>query len=297
MTKWLSHSGKALEQVLSAHPRLRPVAWAGGGATLIALFSIRAVSGAEFAFMSLALLPVIWSAWVTGRAGGRVMALLASATWIAGDLASDREFPSAWVPWLNGLVHAVMYLLVATLAAELQVALQREHDRATRDELTGLLNRRHFLDAGQLEVARAIRHERPLTVLFLDLDHFKQLNDSQGHHSGDEALQAVAQALLRSVRSTDLVARLGGDEFAAMLLEVDQEGSSQAVQRLAETANAAVSGYPSLSVSVGAARFAYPTPPLADMLRAADLLMYRAKQAGRGSLNVEDFPASKRHAA
>ncbi len=74
------------------------MAWAGGGATLIALFSIRAVSGAEFAFASLALLPVIWSAWVTGRAGGWVMALLASATWIAGDLASDREFSNAWVP-------------------------------------------------------------------------------------------------------------------------------------------------------------------------------------------------------
>lgn len=297
MRKWLSNSGMALEQALSAHPRLRPVAWAGGGATLIALFLIRASSGAEFAFASLALLPVIWSAWVSGRAGGWVMALLATATWIAGDLASDREFSSAWVPWLNGLVHAVMYLLVATLAAELQGLLQREHDRATRDELTGLLNRRHFLDAGQLEVARAIRHERPLTVLFLDLDHFKQLNDSQGHHSGDEALKVVAQALVRSVRSSDLVARLGGDEFAAMLVEVDQEGSSQAVRRLAETANAALSAYPSLSVSVGAARFAYPTPPLADMLRASDLLMYRAKQAGRGSLSVEDFPATWRNVA
>ena len=292
MIKWLSNSGVALEQALSAHPRLRPVAWAGGGATLIALFSIRAVSGAEFAFASLALLPVIWSAWVTGRAGGWVMALLASATWIAGDLASDREFSSPSVPWLNGLVHALMYLLVATLAAELQGLLRREHDRATRDELTGLLNRRHFLDAGQLEVARAIRHKRRLTVLFMDLDHFKQLNDSQGHHAGDEALKAVAQSLLSSVRSTDLVARLGGDEFAAMLVEVDQEGGSMAVQRLAATANAALSAYPSLSVSVGAARFADPTPPLEDMLGAADLLMYRAKQAGSGSLVVEDFPAS-----
>lgn len=297
MSKWLSNSGWALEQALSAHPRLRPVAWAGGGATLIALFLIRAATGAEFAFASLALLPVIWSAWVTGRAGGWVMALLASATWIAGDLASDREFSNAWVPWLNGLVHAVMYLLVATLAAELQGILQREHGRATRDELTGLLNRRHFLGVGQLEVARATRHARPLTVLFLDLDHFKELNDSQGHHSGDEALKAVAQALLRSVRSTDLVARLGGDEFAVMLVEIDQEGSTQAVRRLAETANAALSAYPSLSVSVGAARFAHPTPPLADMLRAADSLMYRAKQAGRGSLNVEDFPATCSHDA
>jgi diguanylate cyclase (GGDEF)-like protein len=185
-----------------------------------------------------------------------------------------------------------MYLLVATLAAELQGLLRREHDRATRDGLTGLLNRQHFLDAGQLEVARAIRHGRPLTVLFMDLDHFKQLNDSQGHLAGDEALKAVAQSLLGSVRSTDLVARLGGDEFAAMLVEVDQERGSLAVQRLAATANAALSAYPSLSVSVGAARFVDPTPPLADMLRAADLLMYRAKQAGSGSLVVEDFPAS-----
>jgi diguanylate cyclase (GGDEF)-like protein len=266
------------------------VAWTGGGATLIALFSIRAASGAEFAFASLALLPVILCAWITGRTGGWVMALLASVMWIAGDLASDREFSSTWIPWINGLVHAVMYLLVATLAAELQGLLQREHDRATRDELTGLLNRRYFLEAGQLEIARAIRHRHPLTVIFLDLDHFKRLNDIQGHHAGDEALKAVAQALQRSARSSDLVARLGGDEFAAMLVEMDHESSSQAVRRLAESANAALSGYLSPSVSVGAARFAFPAPPLAEMLRVADSLMYRAKQAERGSLIVQDFP-------
>ena len=263
---------------------------------LIALFLIRVASGAEFAFASLALLPVMWTAWTTGRQAGWLMALLASATWIAGDLASDRAFSKSWVPWLNGLVHGLMYALVATLAAELRALLLREHERAVRDGLTGLLNRRHFLEAGALEVERSHRHAGPLTVLFLDLDRFKQLNDSQGHVAGDEALKAVARALSRSARTTDLVARLGGDEFAVMLPEADRDASDRAARRLSQAANAALTVFPGLSASVGVACFASPAPPVAEMLRAADALMYRAKQAGGGALVAEDFPSSRRDA-
>jgi diguanylate cyclase (GGDEF)-like protein len=293
MRPWVSTPGLAVERALSAHPRLGLVAWAGGVAALVALFLIRVASGAEFAFASLALLPVMWSAWTTGRKAGWVMALLAAATWVAGDLASDREFSPSWVPWSNGLVHGLMYGLVATVAAELSELLRREHDRATRDELTGLMNRRHFLDAGGLEVQRATRHQHPLTVLFLDLDHFKQLNDSQGHVAGDRALKAVARALQRSARTTDLVARLGGDEFAVMLPEADREASGHAARRLADAANAALKDFTGLTVSVGVACFGSPAPPVADMLRAADLLMYRAKHAGGGSMVVEDFPSAR----
>lgn len=290
MRAWLSNSGLAVEQALSGHPRLRLLAWAGGGVMLVALFSIRAVSGAEFAFASLALLPVMWSAWVTGRVGGCVMALLASATWIAGDLASDREFPRPWVPWINGLIHGVIYIMAATLASELQVLLRREHERATRDGLTDLLNQRQFLEAGRLEVERARRHRQPLTVLFLDLDHFKALNDSLGHNAGDEALKAVASALVASVRATDLVARLGGDEFAVLLVEVKPDETRHTVQRLHQAVNAALSGFAGLSVSLGAVYFDYPMPAVEEMLQVADSLMYRAKQDGGGAL-VVDFPA------
>lgn len=290
MRGWLTTSERAVDQALSAHPRLRLLAWASGGVTLMALFSIRAASGAEFAFASLALLPVIWSAWVTGRLGGWVMALLAASTWIAGDLASDREFPSLWVPWVNGAIHGCMYVLVASLAAKLQGLLRQEHERATRDGLTGLLNRRQFLEAGQLEVARASRHRHSLTVLFLDLDHFKELNDSQGHGAGDKALKTVAQALLSSSRVTDLVARLGGDEFAVLLADVKRDEAAATVRRLHKTVNESLKGFPGLTVSLGAAYFDQPMPDLAEMLQIADSLMYRAKQAGGGAL-VGDFLA------
>lgn len=186
--------------------------------------------------------------------------------------------------------------MVATLSASLREQLWRERERATRDELTGLSNRRHFLEAGSLEVERSNRQASPLTVLFLDLDHFKQLNDSQGHVAGDLALKTVALALLRSTRITDLVARLGGDEFAVILAQAERGASEQAAHRLTRAVNVAAGAFPGLSVSVGMACFDSPVPPVGDMLRAADTLMYGAKQAGGGTLVAKSFPPCWREA-
>ena len=293
MSRWIETSGMAVERVLAAHARLWPAVWAGAITMLVTLFLIRVASGAEMAFASLALLPVIWSAWTLGRAPGWVIALLAAATWIAGDLASGREFSRSWVPWANGLVHGLMYAMVSTLAAELRELLRREHDRAIRDELTGLLNRRQFLEAGDREVERSARHHRSVTVLFLDLDRFKQLNDTQGHVAGDRALRAVAGALQKSARTTDLVARLGGDEFVVLLPESNPDARNQTAKRLAKAANSALKAFPGLSVSVGVAHFECPAPPVAAMLQTADALMYLAKQTGGSSVVARRFPSSR----
>jgi diguanylate cyclase (GGDEF)-like protein len=253
---------------------------------------IRTATGAEFAFASLALLPVMLIAWVAGRNAGVGMALLACAAWVIGDIASAKHAWTSWVPWTNGAIRLVTYSLVAILAAKVHDQFVIEHERAARDELTGLANRRHFIEAANIEIQRSRRYAHPLAVVCLDLDHFKQLNDNHGHALGDEALRATATALHGMARSSDLVARMGGDEFVILLPEVDRSAATEVAQRLSAAVNAALARFPGVSASVGAAWFGDRALTLAAMLGAADAAMYRAKQQRNGFVVVEDRSAS-----
>lgn len=278
--------------IRARHGRLRRVAWPIAAVMVGVLAWIRTVTGAEFAFASLALLPVMLVAWVAGRNAGLCMALLACAAWVVGDIASGKHLWTSWMPWVNGVVRLATYGLVAALATKVREQLELERERATLDDLTGLANHRHFVEAGDIEVERSRRYAHPLAVVCLDLDHFKQLNDGHGHELGDEALRAAATALRRVARSTDLVARMGGDEFAILLSEVDRSAAAEAAQRISATVNAALAPFPNVSASVGVAWFGDRDLSLRAMLKAADTEMYRAKQQRKGAVVMADWSQS-----
>ena len=167
---------------------------------------------------------------------------------------------------------------------ELQRSERRLQDMAYRDGLTGLANRRLFTDQLRRMVAQSQRSGQPLYLLLIDLDHFKQVNDTLGHDAGDAVLRTVAQRLEAAVRSSDLVARLGGDEFAVLLPD---SGTPEAVQAVCERilhklALPVEAGTPPLpGASIGAATLP-PSALDAEMLtKAADLALYEAKRTGR----------------
>jgi Diguanylate cyclase, GGDEF domain len=188
----------------------RWAAWLVCIGTILLLGALRTATDAEYSFASLALLPVLAIAWMEGRRNGLLLAFFAAGMWAIADIASERQFSSAWVPWANAATRLMTYSLLVLLAAQVRLQLVRAHELATHDPLTGLLNRRAFLEAGASETERSKRYAHSLSVVFLDLDDFKQLNDSAGHGVGDAALQATAQALHGAMRSNDSVARLGG---------------------------------------------------------------------------------------
>ena len=156
---------------------------------------------------------------------------------------------------------------------------------ATMDTLTGLYNRRHFLELLERELARTASHRRPLALLIIDLDHFKLINDRHGHPAGDIVLKQVAAALSVDTRDDFIMARIGGEEFAAVLPEHDVEQAAEFAQRLCD-AIAALElsedvGAKRVTISIGVAAWLADMTNVSDFLRAADAELYRAKQTGR----------------
>jgi diguanylate cyclase (GGDEF)-like protein/PAS domain S-box-containing protein len=160
------------------------------------------------------------------------------------------------------------------------------------DVLTGLANRRRFDSELQRHLERCRRHGPAGAVVLLDLDRFKQVNDTLGHNAGDQLLVSVASVLRRAVRQTDVVARLGGDEFAVLLTDGGQEAAQRVAQHIVDRVSefaATLDGVRRrVTASVGAVTFAAAKEQAVDILALADMTMYDAKEAGRNRAAVLD---------
>lgn len=177
--------------------------------------------------------------------------------------------------------------------AERQQAQARLMELATTDSLTGLHNRRYFMDTATQEFERARRYQTPLSLLMIDADRFKSINDRFGHHIGDEVLKALAMIGQRQLRETDLFARLGGEEFAILLPQTDLADARVVAERLRQTiAEHTVDteqGLLNFTVSLGLSSLSPVTADLDDLLRQADVALYQAKQNGRNRVEPTLF--------
>jgi diguanylate cyclase (GGDEF)-like protein len=173
------------------------------------------------------------------------------------------------------------------MAGQLQESRDELHEQALHDPLTGLPNRRLFMERMEHAIARSDRTGTPFSVLYLDLDEFKTVNDSLGHEAGDDLLVAISDALRGSLRADDTAARLGGDEFGVLLEQADLGGASEAARRLSRTFSAEWRSGAEVPItfSIGAAT-RQSGEELDQLLRQADTAMYAAKSAGLGQWRV-----------
>jgi diguanylate cyclase (GGDEF)-like protein len=188
------------------------------------------------------------------------------------------------------LVNAAASLIRMVLEHE---AIQLEMGRQARtDPLTGLLNRRAFLDDLTRRINRLARDDQPGTLMFVDLDYFKSVNDRLGHEAGDQVLQCTANMLRDTLRPSDLVARLGGDEFALWMDGADHMTAAERAERLCvevprELRTIAGTEGPAPTVSIGiATRSGSSDEPIDSLMRRADRAMYEVKRTGRGHWRV-----------
>jgi len=154
---------------------------------------------------------------------------------------------------------------------ELQKQILELREQRIRDPLTQVYNRRFLEDVGEKEFARAKRYQRPLTLIFLDIDEFKRINDQQGHLVGDQALETVAALLSNYSRKSDFIFRYGGDEFLAILPEVEEKGARQFLNRINQELS-----YTSLRISAGIATLEAESS-LEELVEKADRRMYQEK--------------------
>ncbi len=239
------------------------------------------LTGSEVPANAFYLLPVALGTWFLGAAGGLTLSLAAAVAAWAADRATRAYVPRTAVQAAAVVMTFAAFAVIALLVSGLRRHVERAAADARTDGLTGLLNRRGFLEVARREVARSARTRRPLTFALADLDRFKEVNHARGLEAGDRLLGILALGLRSSMRAVDACARLDGDEFALLLPEAEPASVQAVLDRLrAVLIQVAAEKGVSLTVSVGAVTYAHTAATLDERLRAADAVLREVKAAG-----------------
>jgi diguanylate cyclase (GGDEF)-like protein len=211
---------------------------------------------------------------------------------IIGAVVILERMASVAAPKLSGVVELMATALEGpAVALDNALTLQRAEALSVTDDLTQLYNSRYLRQVLRREVKRASRSGRPLSLLFIDLDGFKTVNDSHGHLAGSQALVEAAAVIRRSARETDVVARFGGDEFSIILPDTGSEGAVAVADRIRERVDeyrflASEGLQIHLTVSVGVGTLPDAAASAEELVRAADLAMYRVKDSGKNGVHI-----------
>ena len=261
------------------------VVLAGSAVLVVAVAGVDYATGIELRVFPLYFLPVLAVSLRLGRWPGLGTAAVCALAWeLSNHLAGMRESRTA-IGLANLALMAIAFGSVALLAAAQREWLRRERALSRTDGLTGLLNGRGFYEAAAVELARSARYRHPLTLAYFDLDDFKSTNDRFGHARGDEVLVAVARAMRKSCRSTDVVGRVGGDEFVVLFPETGRDAAETALLALRSRVEEAASQRGSrLTVSIGSVTFAKPPADVEVLVHEADTVMYAVKAGGKNAL-------------
>lgn len=226
------------------------------------------------------------------RAGPVQSRVMAARREVVGLTRDGREFPAEVSIAKMHHARGLLYTAVIRDVSERKRVETELRRMATTDPLTGLCNRRRFWELAEVEIARLRRYGRPVSVLMLDIDRFKSINDSYGHAVGDQALCRLASVCMEELRDTDHIGRLGGEEFAVILPETGLSAAREVAERL--RAQLAVAEIPCpnsalrMTVSIGIAVCSEDDMTIERALSRADRALYVAKSQGRNRVEVYD---------
>jgi diguanylate cyclase (GGDEF)-like protein len=272
--------------------KARPVPFtlAGAAVLVLAVAAVDYATGTELRVFPLYFLPVLVVSLRVGRGAGLGTAAVCALAWALSNHLAGMKGSRSVVDAANLGVMAIAFASIAVLGARQRESLRRERAISRTDGLTGLLNGRGFYEAAAVELARSARYRHPLTVAYVDLDDFKEVNDRFGHARGDAVLVAVARALRRGCRSTDLVGRLGGDEFVVLFPETGRDAAEAALVKLRPRLQEAGSHDGSrVTMSIGSVSFAKPPADVEALVHEADTVMYAVKAEGKDSLRCLSY--------
>ena len=237
----------------------------------------------------LYLLPIAFTSWYGKKRFSNLLVLISTLGWFTAEFAAKSDIHLSLLIW-NTIVRLVVFLTIAYLLSNLKSSYEREKYLAQKDGLTGIVNRRFFLEILEIEYKRSLRYKCCFTLAYFDLDNFKQINDRFGHSTGDKLLKLIAQASKRQVRELDTIARIGGDEFVLLLPETDYENGRLVLNRFQQQLMKAIAAYsPPVSLSIGAVTFSALPNSVDEILEIVDSLMYEVKRSGKNGIKHQLF--------
>jgi len=247
------------------------------------------LTGYEVALTLFYLLPVSLVAWFDKRNLAIMVSILSAVTWLWANLAAGHTYSHLLIPVWNTFILLAYFLITVFSLSEIKKLLENEQKSARTDFLTGAANSRAFYESARMEMERASRFNHPLTLAYIDIDNFKQVNDSLGHTHGDSLLQSVAQTIKNNIRSIDLLARLGGDEFAVLFPETGEQNAKTALEKVQKEIMGVVrkNNWP-VTFSIGAVT-CYKFCDIDKLIKQADALMYIVKESGKNRIEYKIY--------
>lgn len=254
-------------------------------ALILTIGALDLVTGYDLSFGLFYTAPIILLSWYVSRPAAIFGALLSAFTWyFANNFTAPAPISQPVLLW-NTAIRFGFFVTIAYPLIALREAYTRERESARTDPLTGVANSRAFHESARLELMRAKRVGYPLTLLYLDLDNFKTINDTRGHGAGDELLMKIGHALKGALRATDLVGRLGGDEFAILLPDTAEDQATLVIRKIEQEISRETHAMEStVGVSIGAATPSMLPAIIDEMIAMADARMYQAKNSKRSNI-------------
>jgi len=244
-----------------------------------------AVFGDVVIFEPFYAIPITLASWYGTRKSGILLALFSFMLLVFAKLLVVHDLAGFQISLFEDISHAIAYVMLAIIVTSFRNAHRIEVIAADTDTLTGIGNPRSFYSGLADELVRSLRYGRIFSLVYLDIDNFKNINDSRGHAEGDKLLVEVASCLNTNLRKTDLAARVGGDEFACLFPETGHVEARIAFEKTHYMLQIRMKkyGWP-VTFSAGLVTFETPPKDIKEALKVADELMYSVKNGKKNSI-------------
>jgi len=252
---------------------------------LVLVWFIDYLLGWKINFSPGYLLPIIFVTWFISAKAGLVIAVVSGFLRFITIIFGGSSYPGLAFHGYNVGIRLIFFVSISNLLAKLKILLEREKYFGRIDYLTGLANKRQFDELSNIEIARFNRYKHIFTMVYMDIDYFKNINDRFGHHAGNMLLMTTAKIIKKNIRTIDVAARIGGDEFTILMPETDQGQAEMVVNRLQKSLMDAVqkNKWP-VMFSFGVVIVSRKPDSVNDILKLADKLMYSSKFNGSGKI-------------
>lgn len=247
-------------------------------------------TGFEISFSVFYLLPVAMTAWFCERKAALFASFASAMTWHLSNSLAGEVFSHQLISIWNTSTRLGFFFVTAVLLSKLKESYEQSVKIAGTDFLTGAANPRKFYEMVEMEITRSRRYKREFTIVYLDADNFKSINDNYGHHTGSDLLVRVVSVIKQTLRATDVVGRLGGDEFAVLLPETDKKQAQTAVDKLRSRLLSEMrsEGW-AVTFSIGVLTCIESPQTVDEVIKLADDLMYEVKKGGKNSARYKEL--------